>query len=97
MLLAGQLKGGGLPADLGPALAGQTYRLAGGTLSIRGCDRQALQPLYIVAGQSRVAAGGGSSAQFTYRTVLTTIPPAPAPCPVAEAPAASPAPTPLPA
>jgi branched-chain amino acid transport system substrate-binding protein len=94
MLLADQMKAGALPADLGQALAGRTYQLAGGPLSIRPCDRQALQPVYIVTGQSRSAAGHGSMAQYAYRTVAATLPPPPATCPVVEPPASTPAPTP---
>src|SRR5262249_44689525 len=92
MLLGGQLERGAMPADPRSPRAGRTYQLAGGPLSIRPCDRQALQPVYIVAGQTRAAAGHGPMAQYTYRTVVATLP-APAPtCPVAEPPASTPAP-----
>lgn len=63
------------PADFVKALAGYKFDLAEGSETIRACDHQSFQPTYIVQGLSQAdAASKGGSAQYGYRSVVTTIP-----------------------
>jgi ABC-type branched-subunit amino acid transport system substrate-binding protein len=75
MLIAKQVESGKYkPDDFSKALAGSKFDLAEGSMSIRACDHQSLQPTYIVEGLSSAqAASEGGSAQFGFRKVLETV------------------------
>jgi branched-chain amino acid transport system substrate-binding protein len=56
-------------------LSGKTLDLAGGKVTIRKCDRQAILPVWATLGLSQSeAASKGGSAQFGYRQVVKTFP-----------------------
>lgn len=56
-------------------LSGKTLSLAGGNVTIRKCDRQAILPTWATLGLSQSeAATKGGSAQFGYRQVVKTFP-----------------------
>jgi branched-chain amino acid transport system substrate-binding protein len=63
------------PDQLVQHLSGETLDLAGGKVTIRKCDRQAILPVWATLGLSQSeAASKGGSAQFGYRQVVKTFP-----------------------
>ena len=76
MLIAQQVKGNHYkPDDFAKSLAGSKFDLAQGPEYIRSCDHQSFQPTYIVQGLSQAdAASKGGSAQYGFRSLITTIP-----------------------
>jgi branched-chain amino acid transport system substrate-binding protein len=75
-LIADQVAAGkGAPKDFRQSLEGMHTSLAQGAMTIRGCDHQALTPVYIVRGLSAEAAANlGGDPKFGLREVVRTVP-----------------------
>lgn len=74
-IIAQQVEAGkGSPADFRSQLERFKASLGQGPETIRGCDHQALAPVYILKGLSAAdAAGKGGDATFGYRQVVQTV------------------------
>jgi branched-chain amino acid transport system substrate-binding protein len=63
------------PEAFRQALEGKDVTLGQGPMTIRGCDHQALAPVYVLEGLSAdEAAGRGGDARFGLRAVVRTVP-----------------------
>ena len=76
MLIAQQVKTNKYkPDDFVKALSGSKFDLSQGPELVRSCDRQTIQPTYIVLGLAQAdAASKGGSDKFGYRQLVATIP-----------------------